>query len=169
MPITRPPDVVGPYGKAWHLALEVPGKTPDQAACLYGALIHAPKAHPLWTYWLISAQHLRDVPGQARPAVKRFPGAEHEILIMSLNPEHGDPDVDRYEREGQSFHFLTPPDFAEQFVGSTDAQIVQMCKWAVRLIVEGQMSPDADFRGAWEIVFHNTAQHMRTGRHPPGD
>jgi len=37
---------------------------------------------------MVTLIHLRDLAGMSKPATKRYPEASHEVVVMSLNPDH---------------------------------------------------------------------------------
>lgn len=160
----RDPDIRGPYGEAWDLDLvPKPGDPPDVLGSLRGFLVRAPKRHPLWEHWIVCVVHLRPIPGQSRPAVKHYPEAEYEMLILALNPEKAPHDPDGWREKG--FAWMTPPDVVEQFHGVTDSQAAKLCGLVVRHIVEQGASPDQDYRTYWAKMIHGTVAHYRDGRH----
>lgn len=157
--MTRAPDFVGLAGRAWLMELGEHAR-PEQGASLVGYAVTG-EWHPLWRWWLVSVIHLREVPGTPAP-VKRYPEAEYEFIIVSVDPEV-DPDPD--QPFPQPIKYLSPTDVVEQFHGVTDAQAVEIGTLAVRSIVEGMMSPDQDHRAAWHQVMTSTVDHYRQGLH----
>jgi hypothetical protein len=158
----REPDVTGPAGKAWIMTAAA--SQPDHQAHLESWLLQVPGAHPLWQHWVMALVHLRDVPG-VKPAHRQYPEAEHELLILSLDPGHpANPDL----AAGERLHFLTPPDLVHQFHGLTDDRARQLGTMAVRAICNGHLSPDQDFRSVWRTVIDATVAHYRQGAHLPG-
>jgi hypothetical protein len=110
----------------------------------------------VWTY----THAFRDVPRAAwGPAVSVLAS----ILILSLDPEGGAPDLDD-PRKGP--RFLTPPDLVHQVGGLTDNQASELVRLMVRACVGGAMSPDSDFRELWKKVITRTVQYFTLGGHP---
>ncbi len=150
-------DLVGQCGKAWLL------KMPEdsQKAGLASWLVNRPGAHPYWQWWLVGVTHLRDVPGM-KPAHKKYPEAEYEFLIFSIdptacpNPEPDDPN---------GYPHLTPIDVVEQFHGIKDSDAVRLCEGAVQGIVNGVISPDQDYRSMWSQMIAGTVAHFSQGKH----
>lgn len=138
----REPDIVGAYGKAWRSRVEL---LPAEKASLATWIVERPGAHPAWSNWLVGLCHLRPMDG-VQPAVKRYPEAEFELLVMALDP--GFPlDVD----DAATFHTMTPFDLVFQFHGLSDGEAVRFVeRYHVRSIVDAGASPDSDFRSWWE-------------------
>lgn len=155
----RDPDAQGPYGRAWLLQ-DTSGKPDYQANC--GSwLVNCPSAHPFWHWWLVGLVSLRDIPG-VKPAHKKYPEAEYEFMIYSIDPERcPNPEPD----DPSGYPHLTPFDVLEQFHGVTDHDASRICMSAVHAIVNGVMSPDQDYRSAWKATLAATVQHFREGAH----
>jgi hypothetical protein len=127
-----------------------------------GWLVNAPGAHPLWQWWVVALIHLRPIEG-VRPAHKRYPEAEHEFIIFSIDPEScPEPDP---EKAAEGYPHLVPIDVVEQFHGVGDHDAKRICESAVRAIVGGVLSPDQDYRGAWKKCIEGTVAHYRAGKH----
>lgn len=167
--IERAPDLTGAFGAAWQLPVAPLGqrRRADLGATIAGWLLNAPQAHPLWTYYLVSVIHLHAIAG-VKPPFIRTPGATHELIIASLNPEQRLPDLAAVGRGEASFAFLTPIDVMEQFTVTDDAMAYRLCELAVRSCVDGIASPDQDWRSWWRATIANTAQHLRDGVHTEG-
>src|SRR5260221_7732159 len=132
----RTPDLQG-QGSAWRVTAR--GST-DSGATIDCWLVRGPW-HPLWSFWLVSTIHLRDIPGQSKPAHKTFAAATHEFLIVSLQSAPSTPEVKPDPDDLETLRHLTPPDVAKQFVG-TDAEAVELCRLAVNAILFSGASPD---------------------------
>ncbi len=157
----REPDVVGPYGRAWFIDVKNP-KIPDHTASLGSWIVNVPGAHPYWEHWLVALVHLRDIPG-VRPAYKKYPEAEFEFSIHSIDPlSCPKPDPDN-ALEG--FPLLSPVDVVEQFHGISDRDVVRIGHGAVQAIVQGHVSPDQDYRSVWHELITGTVGHFRQGVH----
>ena len=127
-------------------------------------IVHAPGAHPFWTYWAVSIVHLRPIAG-AKPPHKKFPGATHEFMILALNPDKPLPSLDVPSTGKWPLYFLEPFDVVEQFEAATDAIANEIGELAVRAIVAGKASPDQDYRSWWAEAIRETAEHYRSGKH----
>lgn len=151
----RAPDFKTNFGQAWELR-QVDGPT----ACVGHWLINIPGAHPFWEHWLVIVISLKDIPG-VPPAKKRYPEAEYEFLIASINPEECPvPDPDK-----MSFPLLEPIDVIEQFHGVSERDALRVGQGAIQAIMNGRMSPDQDFRAMWHGLIQNTVEHFKEGRH----
>lgn len=157
----RAPDVEGIAGKAWIVGREE-GDHVDTTATICCWLLHVPGAHPAWSWYTFQIVHLRDIPGQSKPAHRRYPEAEYELMILALHPDH-QPDPDDPKSCG---NFLVPVNVVEQFHGLTDEQAREMGRQAVTLICRGQASPDSDYRRWWAEAIPRTVQHVAMGGHP---
>lgn len=120
--------------------------------------------HPFWAWWQVCVIHLRPVLG-VPAAYKAYPEAEYEFSIYSLNPEAGEPDIAALEAgAGYGVKVLTPPDVQYHFHGVTDEQAAEICRHAVRAIVDGH-SCDSDYRSWWEGSLAHTVEHFVQGVH----
>jgi hypothetical protein len=159
----REPDVKGPYGRAWFIRDKDP-KFVDHQACLGSWLVNVPGAHPFWEYWLVTIVHLRDIPGQSKPATKKYPEAEFEFGIHSIDPAIvPEPDPDN-ALEG--YPLLNPPDVIEQFHGISDRDALRVAEGGISAMIHGRISPDQDFRPMWNRLITGTVEHFRSGAHP---
>jgi hypothetical protein len=160
----REPDEKGPSVSAWKLTWDRnhPKWRKDYEATLAMWLINARGYHPFWSWWTVSAVHLRPIEG-VKLAHKQYPHAEYEIMIFAIDPRNGyvpDPD-----KALDGYPFLQPVDLVHQFHGISDSEVVnlvQRCIWAIR---DGFMSPDQDFSHQWKILIDNTIEHKRFGGH----
>lgn len=152
----RKPDLVG-TGEAW--LCPIPGDTrPDgeKHATIRHWLVKGPY-HPFWNHWVVMVLHLRDLPGMEK-AHKDSDEMTHEFMIMALNP--GQPDKMKvYDADNLPYPipYLRPLDCVVQFTCDSDAKAVDICDMAVKAIMAGQGSPDADFHSYWKQVIPATA------------
>ncbi len=168
--ITAPPTFTGHAGYAWRLEMPPVGQRvkPDHDGTVDAVIVKVTGAHPLWDHWALSVIHLRPIEG-VRPAHISRPGATHEVVFLALDPEHPLP-VSESLIVGPSYrpHFLIPVDVAEQIVASDDAQAQQIFELAVRAIVTGVASPDADWRAWWRAALLDTETCLARGFHREG-
>lgn len=150
--ITKLPDLAGPHGRAWrcdHLAgLVQDGVKAEDDAVLVSWCVEAAWAHPVWHSYWICLVHLRPMP-DARETKVYLAGATHEFWLYALNPQ--EPRTQLVEAGKPAF--LNPMNFAAQLVCADDAQALSSIETTVREIVNGQLSPDTDFRRAWIARF----------------
>jgi hypothetical protein len=159
---TRPPDIEGRLGRAWRVTARGDGPA-DWQACLGAYLVEAPFAHPIWSHYMVSAVHLRDIDG-VKAAEKLFPDAAYEFSILALEPNQPLPDIDGSEAHPPSV--LRPADLMHQVAGGvTDEQMTLVLEDQVRVITMGMLSPDSDFRETWKQVLDAAAAHYRAGAH----
>ena len=180
--LAGPWQIVGPFGRAESVRLDpAMRRAPEQEANLAIYLLTLPEAHPAWSQFILTVCHLRDVPGQTKPAVKHFPTATHELLLMALNPEplagelgsSGDKvprwttanlydrmDAFRAEQKGW---FLSPMNVIEHFEVATDHEAVLVVEMLVGSLVAGFLAPEPDgiigARDEWRRQVAMAAQH----------
>lgn len=154
------PDFIG-IGRAWEMRAG-PQARQEQSASLIGYVLHGPW-HPFWHWWMVSVVHLRPIDGQA--ANKRYPEAEYEFMIVSIDPETP---PDPAETFPQDVKYLTPIDVVEQFDGVSDDDARGICTAAVRAITQGGASPDQDYRSWWADAIRHTVEHYKAGLHSQG-
>lgn len=160
----------GPYGTAEQVP--TPG-IPSAAETVCTWLITAPRAHPLWSQYMLAVVRLRDLTGFPPPA-RQFDGATHELLVVALDPEHGPMDPERavrYWRRGRSLPYLTPVNIAHQIEG-TDEEAAELAEMAARGVVRGHLMPETGdapdaIRAAWKASLVKTLAHSRGEVHAP--
>src|SRR5262245_38385749 len=111
------PSYSGTQGRAWDFP------HPAHSSALAAWMVHAPGYHPAWHSYLISVAHLRDGAGMPK-AVKYDGRATHEVAVFALDPKH--PVV----LDGE-MHYLTPPNYMEQYFSISDAAAIAHVKKAV--------------------------------------
>ena len=149
-PINIPPTLDSPQGRAWELP-PPPVFTTTWLRCW---IIERPDAHPAWHSYMIALYALRDVEG-ATPAVRYAPGVTHEFMLLAIDPE-ADRQliVDGCNPGGETWQWLTPPNFGAQFTADGDDAAVSMIReQAVRPVVDGDLNPDVDGRADWIARF----------------
>lgn len=103
----------------------------DQTATLKAWLMHLPGQHPFWAHYMFGVVHLRPIAG-GRPPVKQAPDAEHEMIVVALDP-HRKPSAD----DINTLIPLTPVNYVVQFAGMTDAQAIETATLLVNSFIEG--------------------------------
>jgi hypothetical protein len=158
-----PADHSGVYGRAWKVDLATyRHKRVESQATLACWILNCPGAHLLWSWWLLSVIHLRNIEG-AKPANVRLPGATHEVIVASLNPDYPPPNPKAFGDE--DIRILIPIDVTEQFTVGSDVEANEVCDLAAFACCAGTLSPDQDFRAAWSRHLQATAEHYRSGVH----
>lgn len=128
----------GPVGIAREIDLRSVAIIPRTSGALSIWILELPNVHPLWNTYQLTVIHLRDIDG-VKPAHKIIPGAEYEIMLLALNPEH-DPKWDDQE----SWHFLTPPNFRVQFANASDELTIAVCELFAQWLVDGDIPADPE-------------------------
>lgn len=123
----------------------------DATVCAY--VIEAPWAHPFWHSYYFFCVHLRDLPGQSRPPLRKFAEATHEVMLYVLNPDKPRQALVDGRELHPSQSFLTPVNYVGQFVAEDDAMAAGVVDRAVIDICNGLLSPDTDFRSQWVARF----------------
>jgi hypothetical protein len=158
----REPDFVGVAGRAWRIHIRPEDRREKaQDASLAAWHMHCPHAHPLWSWYMVTLIHLREIPGT--PPVKRqYPEAAYEVIVMSLNPDYPlqEPGIIQHP-----LHYLEPFDHVFQFDGPNDAQAIRVIELYIWACVNGHISPDSDYRQAWKDMLRGTIEHVVTGGH----
>lgn len=152
----RAPDFKGQRFSAWKVKQAAPER-PDETASLVIWLFHCPGVHAVWSYWMAQLIHLRPIEG-VKPADKRYPEAEYELLVLALHPD-SKPDPD----DARTFAWLTPPDSCVQFHGVTDDVAVEIVGLMARGVSDGFLCPDSDFARHWESTLRSTLEHYTHG------
>lgn len=149
-PVDRAPDFTGPHGRAWSAPLPDERATADEDATVAMWVVEAEWAHPAWHSYVIALIHLRPIAG-VRPPIIHLPGATHEMMVAALSPDHSrNPLIDG---TAASLPWLSPMNFVGQFRALTDAAAMERLEGTVREVIDGQLSPDTDFRRAWEARY----------------
>lgn len=153
-PISLPPVLFGEGGKAWlcneAAGLKKLGAKPEDNASLAHWVIEAPWAHPIWHSYSLVLIHLRPMAKQPSPKI-HFRDATHEMWLHALNP-----DKDRNHLLSDSIvkgHWLTPSNFAAQFIEINDYEAKERIKRTVQMICDKKLSPDTDFRSEWVKLY----------------
>lgn len=154
----RDPNLSGAYGRAWT-SPDTRDVRQEWPAGIGLWLLHCPGAHPLWSWYGVSACSLADYPGMS-PALKRSPDMTHELQVFALHPDWK-PDDDWFQAIGR--HWLQPINLAEQVVLPSDDHARELLTLLVRSFCDGLLSPDTDFRSHTERAIQATADHMRRG------
>lgn len=156
----------GAFGKAWKCEYTQPETLTDQERAAFETscgeyLIHAPQAHPFWTWYYMAGISLRDdIPGSP-PASRQFEGATHELVVLSLDPDHAAPLPNgEFGQHGQ-LHPLSPPDHVVQTMHVNDEQFGEILDRFAQAVVNGVLSPDSDYRESWRQTMMNTTDHFR--------
>jgi hypothetical protein len=159
---SRAPDLTGPNGRAWKsdiaaVARRYPGGPPHELTVV-SWVVEARWAHPLWHSYFLCAISLREVPGWP-PAQINLAGATHEVMLYALDPNHKRALNDRHR-------YLQPSNFHGQWKAESDEAAAAFIEETVKLILNGQLSPDTDFRRDWIARFSDS--NMKGADIPPG-
>ena len=150
--ITVSPDITGEVGVAWLVDLEAATRTYGDGrehGTLAVWIVEAPWAHPIWHSYAITLMHLRPM-ADGRETLRYLDGGTHEIWVQALNPDHPrEPAI----RAAEPWHFLTPSNFAAQFIEPSDEAAMARVRKSVGMICDGQLSPDTDFIQQWMALY----------------
>jgi hypothetical protein len=153
-PIDIPPTVAGEHGRAWRAdlaaGLREKGIDPADNATLDHWIIEAPFAHPHWHSYSIVLVHLRPMPDN-RDTKFYLDGATHEMWIYALNPER--PRRHLIETGIVAGEWLSPGNFAAQFIEVADDLAQARIYAAVVSITRAELSPDPDYVRWWGQLF----------------
>lgn len=153
----RAPDYDGRW-RVWRVPLDLKPATLDQTAALGTWLADCPGMHhAFWRCWSISLIHLRDIPG-VRPATKQRPDATHEVISAAIDPSTAP------STESPLSHAIMRP--IVQFKSPSDELALRVMHAAARAIASCMISPDSDYRTAWELWLQGTADCFASGGHP---
>ena len=112
-------------------------------------LITSKDFHPFWNQWAVVCSTLA---GECRGelAKKMDDSVTHEIVVMAIDPEF--PVTFDWVEGGGGLHFLMPPDQVIQVTAENDAAARKLIEIPITMLENGQLSPDSDYRKAWEIA-----------------
>lgn len=159
------PTYSGPGGKAWKCGLTLPETASEEDRAAFEAsvgeyIIHAPHAHPFWSWYYLAGITLRDIPGSP-PASRQFEGATHELLVLSLDPDKPAPRPNGEFGQQGALHPLSPPDHVIQTMFVNDEQFGEIVDLFAQAVVNGVLSPDCDWRERWRQTMTHTVDHYR--------
>lgn len=123
-------------------------------------LITAALAHPVWSQYALLLYDLT-TPAEPTPQVY-LDGATHEVLLFALDPAHPAVSAKALIEERQ-FRTLDPPNHGYQFTAKDDVAAVSRLQLIVDEIEARRLSPDTDFRAAWDSFFRD-AHSLRRSR-----
>lgn len=115
-------------------------------------LITAAWAHPVWSQYALALYDLTTPTDQ--PAVIHLDGATHELLLVALDPARPATSAQSMVEGGQ-VQALSPPNHGYQFKAESDAAAVSRLQRIVDEIEAQRLSPDSDFRAAWDAMFRD--------------
>lgn len=155
----------GLAGKVWEVTGQPPADDPRVDAKIGSPyVIFAPGAHPLWSWHLMVAIALRDLPG-VPPSTRHYPEAQYELVVLALHPDHEAPDPRHWPLPGVKH--LEPPDVVTQFHGVTDEQAAEILVLCAQACADGILIPDEDHRATWHTTVGATVEHYQPGGHGP--
>jgi hypothetical protein len=125
-----PEILMGSAGKAERILAEPVRR--DQEATLEGWLLTIPGQHPLWDKYMIALIHLHPIEG-CRPPHKIYPEAEHEIMVIALDPKH----KPRHD-DTKTLMPLLPLNYRIQFHGLSDEQAIKVLKEIAHGFINGE-------------------------------
>lgn len=135
--------------RAWKLP------NAEEAGVVSAWILDVPGVHKSWHRWLLGAVHMRPMPGVPSMFVTS-PGATHEIMVAAIDPSH-EPDVDSTARPP----LLIPADVIVQLALDSDEHCARLVDRCAKLVVEGVLLPDQDFRAMWVAAIPHLALELR--------
>ena len=157
----------GPAGSSFRVPIESDMRNASEGICTW--LLYAPSAHPLWQYFDLFVIRLRQLPGMPPPNLA-FEGANHEIGVLSLDPEYQPYDVKKLIEIGRSsgIPYLLPQQVAVQFE-CTDEEANLLGTYAARGVAYGHLIPEDQLSGDaqryWLGTLVKTLAHIRGEEH----
>jgi hypothetical protein len=132
---TYPDHLTGPHGTAHRIPTT--NYRHDSPATLDAWIITAPGAHPHYTQYLLDLISITRL--DATEAAHYRPGATHELLLLTLNPERGP--YHPSTATTASLHILYPVTLAQQITGS-DEQARHLAEACAAAVVAGRLRPE---------------------------
>lgn len=117
-------------------------------------IVEARWAHPLWhSYAALLYDLTTHIEGTA-PTLY-FDGATHELMVFALDPSRPvDPPA----------YMLVPANHGYQFRAESNEAATARVISILDLIAQAKLSPDTDFRSAWDALFlDGVSLHMKGG------
>lgn len=152
----REPDLMG-VSEAWRI--QSAADDPSRETTVSAWLVHDKTGTHRWWY-VVACVHLRPTETHPEPQI-RLPDATHELFFLALDPGQPLSDVDDWRETP----FLLPLDLAHQFLARSDEHAEDLAELVVEDICTGKPI-DSDYRGYWESVVDQTAEHLFYGCHP---
>lgn len=141
------PDRETKFGRAWRCSIQELERRKADVACW---VLDIPWAHPAWSFYMLTAIHLRPFPGQEQPSVIRSPKYTHQVFLFALDPRV---DVDLH---APGMGMLSPINFSGQWQAGTDFEAERKIESIVDEILAGNLSPDTDYIRMWIERFSNS-------------
>jgi len=158
-PVAIEPDVADVHGKAWKVDLAAfrakLDVRPEDDGTVAVWIVEAPWAHMIWHSYAVILLHLRPLPDASTTKIY-LDGATHELGVYALDPDGKREPLIRGAAgfgDAGAANFLTPLNFAAQFVEPSDAAASERIEKTVRAICAGKLSPDTDFIRTWMHLF----------------
>jgi hypothetical protein len=149
--ISRKPEIPGTQGQAWRINLtklrEFLKVEPGNDGTVAMWIVEAAFAHPIWHSYVFVLLHLRPI---GLPTKIYLEGATHEFWIQALDPDK--PREPAIEGKGMPY-YLTPNNFAAQFIAADDGKAIERVENAIKKVVAGELSPDTDYIRHWAHLF----------------
>jgi hypothetical protein len=158
------PDVRGSLGAAWR-SRPTSAVRASWPAVLDSWLLHAPNAHPFWSWYVVSTCSLRDVAGMP-PATKETRDSSHELVLYALNPFAGRPDPTWLElgadsRPRWAKHLLQPQNLQVHLEHLDDVEMDIVTELFVVGCCNGLCSPDSDHQRRNRSALASYAERLR--------
>jgi hypothetical protein len=115
-------------------------------------VLTVPWAHPFWDQYLVLLSDLTTETGEP-PAIVR-PGMTHEMMIWVINPEI---EITKWADKPPTGALLSPANHGYQFKADSDEAARDRIAGYIAQIEARELSPDTDWRGAWNKLFKDGA------------
>lgn len=135
----------------------------DRPATLALWIVTSPRWHPLWDQYGLGVATLADLPGvpPLQPHERQHADATHELLVVTLDPEHGP-----YRPDGPTpLRWLRPSNLAIQFTAS-DVEAVELARVCARSVIDGLLCPETADHAEVITMQWQSAVHRALNRCP---
>lgn len=157
---SRPPDLTGPYGRAWKID---PEDRHNAELNPISYLIEAPGQSPLWNWYFLGLIDLDGPAADGSYAHKEFSDARWEIGVYALNPDHEPYDPDAFDMapllpQNVRVHIADHP--LDTLTSMVDAIVEVALKGAI--LLEPPLSPETHW-DEWRRWIQATLDHPHHG------
>jgi hypothetical protein len=130
---------------------DIIGRTPPDKAKWFATWgMDCPGDNLAWSQYIMVAFDLTSI--TVRPPIIHLPGATHEVQVWAVNPDF--PLPEKFD-EGSSYGrmLLHPMNMGYQFIAPSNEAAHSRLRDVAHAVATGILSPDTDYRSAWDIMF----------------